>query len=624
MIALHLGYPPRRITGINVAHRGGVRPLPLRIGLVLASLLALPSSFVPALAALPRDTTPGILAWGTNYYGELGTTDTLDRPTPTQVVNLTGVSAIAAGPDFSLAVRSDGSVWSWGDDTKSQLGTTSTQLCQSHYQCSSTPVQVFQSGISAVAGGGVNGMALATNGIVFAWGENSFGQLGNGGTTPSVTPVQVQGISGVKAIAVGGGFSMALKQDGTLWTWGANTNGELGIGSTDFNAHSTPQQVTALGTPVIAIAAGNTFALAVTSDSKVWAWGNSLDGDLGVPFNQISPDYSTPQQVAGLSGATTVSAGGSFALALVSGAVYAWGNNDYGELGNGSNDSTNTGVFTPTQVAGLSGVTAIAAGASHSVALTQSGSVYAWGHNNSGQLGTASTGMCTVNGTADPCSTTPLQVSGASGATAIATGDYFTLAIAPVILPTPTPTNTPVPPTPTASPVPPTVTPVPPTVTPVTPTRTSVPATTTNTPVPPTAVPTAVATVVHRKQLRGCPARFVPLSIPARIPAVPDGGTLSLAIRTATGAHVTVTVRVTTLRRLTVHHKRITRTVVLYDVTVSVSTGHQSRENIRVRIHYPVTRPVTASVVVIERLGCNSRSAHGYLTITPRGHGRHR
>ena len=204
-----------------------------------------------------------LTAWGYNYFGQLGDGSYgHNRTTPVEVSNLGGaeLKAIAAGSSHSLALKADGTVLAWGDNTSGQLGDGTNDK-------STIPVQVedpndlsgFLSGVNAIAVGWSHSLALKDDGTVWAWGENRSGQLGNGSTTNSNTPVQVSDLDGVKAVAAGWGHSLALKDDGTVWAWGDNQLGQLSDG-TNANS-STPVQVSNLD-GVQAIAAGSDHSLA--------------------------------------------------------------------------------------------------------------------------------------------------------------------------------------------------------------------------------------------------------------------------------------------------------------------------------------------------------------------------
>lgn len=234
-----------------------------------------------------------------------------------------------------------------------------------------------------IKGGYYHTLALTSDGKIKAWGYNAYGQLGNGTTTNSTTPVQVIGITGVTTITAGGYHSLALTSDGKVWAWGHNTYGQLGNGTTTHS--SVPVQVTGITGTVIAVAAGAYHSLALTSDGKVWSWGYNDHGQLG---NGTTTSSTTPVEVTSLTGATAIAAGGLYTLALTpDGKAWAWGFNGDGELGNGDTKNSKT----PVQVIGLTGATAIAAGGYHSLALTPDGEVWAWGYNADGELGNGTT-----------------------------------------------------------------------------------------------------------------------------------------------------------------------------------------------------------------------------------------
>jgi len=370
---------------------------------------------------LSNTVSGSVSAWGFNREGELGNgTNTTTYPqgldTPGPVSGLTGVTAIAGGQLHSLALQSDGTVWAWGYNGNGQLG-NGTQTDNN------TPVQVlgpggvgYLTGVTALAVGGSNlhSLVVKSDGTVWAWGLDNEGELGNGTTFTSFTPVQVLGpggvgyLTGVTALAVGFELSLALQSDGTVWAWGYNGNGELGNGTFTFTDNPTPVQVLGLS-GVTAIAGGGFHSLALKSDGTVWAWGYNADGELG---NGTFTNSNAPVQVLGLSGVTAIAGGGFHSLALKSdGTVWAWG--------------YNAGGNAPVQVLGLSGMTAIAGLDLSSLALKGDGTVWAWGSNAVGQLG---------DGTFTP-SNAPVEVLGPggvgylTGVTAIAGGGDLTGAV---------------------------------------------------------------------------------------------------------------------------------------------------------------------------------------------------
>jgi alpha-tubulin suppressor-like RCC1 family protein len=197
--------------------------------------------------------------------------------------------------------------------------------------------------VTAIAAGFGQTVALKSDGTVWTWGDNSSGQLGDGSATSSNIPVQVRGLSGIStgmviAVAAGYDHTVALKNDGTVWAWGNNKNGQLGNGNS--TPSKTPVQVSGLST-VTAVAAGFSHTVALKSDGTVWTWGNNSKGQLGSGLtNGVPVDSATPVQVSGLSGAMDIAAGYEDSVALKAaangdGTVWAWGSNSYGQFGNG-------------------------------------------------------------------------------------------------------------------------------------------------------------------------------------------------------------------------------------------------------------------------------------------------
>jgi alpha-tubulin suppressor-like RCC1 family protein len=399
-------------------------------------------------------------AWGWDQYGQLGdNTSGTNRLVPVPVT-ATGVLAgktvlaLASGWYHTLALCSDGTVAAWGLNNKGQLGDTTTTECH-------VPVRVnmgsgsalFGRRVMAVAAGLSHSLALCSDGTVAAWGGNLDGQLGDNGMSgiQSLKPVAVNTNAGlsalygktVVAIATGTHHSLALCSDGTVAAWGPNTYGQLGNRSTAGSyvpvAVNTNSGVSALyGKTVSSVAAGAVHSVALCSDRTVVAWGRNNNGQLGIntTWSTNAPAAaSTDAAVSALYGKTVVAiaAGANHTLALCSdGTLAAWGSNLYGELGDdgasGVSSIKPVAVNTNLGVSVLNGrtVAAIAAGASHSLALCSDGMVAAWGYNYYGQLGSSSTTGCDVPTAVD---TTPLAAGQRFAKVASGAFAYHTLAL---------------------------------------------------------------------------------------------------------------------------------------------------------------------------------------------------
>ena len=342
----------------------------------------------------------GVLAWGRGDSGQLGspvsTTYVADPTAASGLGPTSGVVAVAAGDAYSLALKADGTVLAWGNDDYGQLGDGSPTLPGVH-RLVLAPVQVVGlgpgSGVIAIAAGGQHSLALKRDGSVWAWGDNASGDLGDTTVAARPVPVPVSGlgpVSGVIAIAAGGDGSLALKADGTVLAWGDRT----GVGSLGPNPQGStppPRGVVTLGagSQVVAIAAGGHHSMALKADGTVEAWGGNAQGELGTG---TTLDSFFPAMVSLLgTGVVGIAAGATHSLALKSdGSVLAWGYGFDGELGTGTTD----GSGIPVAVSGLgpgSGVVDIAAGNARSVARRSDGSLMAWGASLFGELGTGGT-----------------------------------------------------------------------------------------------------------------------------------------------------------------------------------------------------------------------------------------
>ncbi|MFA7287084.1 MAG: peptidoglycan-binding protein, partial [Patescibacteria group bacterium] len=379
--------------------------------------------------ALKTDGT--VYCWGRNTYGYLGDNSQTQRTTPVQVVGvgavgyLTSVADVRAGSAHTCVVKTDGTAYCWGYSSYGQLGdgTTDYRLAPVETFDALQPIDIF--GVSEISGGGDMSCALKTDGSVYCWGEGLYGALGDNAATQRDVPVQVHGVadsgylSGVSAISVGDQHVCALKTDGTVFCWGDNTNGQLGDNTA--TQRNVPVQVHGVAdsgylSGVSAISAGHRHTCAVKTDGTVFCWGIGGNGQLGNA--SIVTPQKTPVQVLDvggsgtLTGVSSVSAGYLATCAVkTDGTAYCWGANTNGKLGDGST----TQRTSPVQVHGvgdvgyLTGVSqinlALGQGA-HTCAVKTDGTVFCWGLGSNGQRGDDST-VATAS--------TPVQVLGVGG-----------------------------------------------------------------------------------------------------------------------------------------------------------------------------------------------------------------
>jgi alpha-tubulin suppressor-like RCC1 family protein len=352
----------------------------------------------------------GAKCWGDNGAGQLGD-GTNSGPetcpggepcstTPVDVSGLaSGVAGISLGFNHACALTTAGGLKCWGYNTNGELG-------DGGHSWRFTPVDVtgLTSGVAAVSAGGNHTCALTSGGGVKCWGDNFYGQLGNGTTTSSSVPVDVTGLSsGVAAVSGGYEHSCAVTTAGGVKCWGSGYS-------------STPGDVVGLTSGVAAVSAGGGYTCALTSAGGVKCWGYNVVGQLG---NGTTTDSSTPVDVSGLtSGVAAASANGAHTCALsTSGGVKCWGRNDLGLLGDGTYTgpqlcgSAGACSTVPVDVSGLTGgIAAVAAGQAHTCALTIEGDVKCWGLNDSGELGDGTATGPEVCDYPYYCSTVPLDV----------------------------------------------------------------------------------------------------------------------------------------------------------------------------------------------------------------------
>lgn len=348
------------------------------------------------------DSDGNVWAWGRSNQGALGLGAVMtNTSTPMQVPGLSGVVSISAGGYHSVALKNDGSVWTWGGNFGGQLGYS----VSGYYQY--TPRQVSGiNGVVCVTAGDYSTVVVTGGGKVWTWGLNSGGMLNPSVDLDSISaPMEFAGLSGVVSATTGYDKTTAIMADGTIRTWG-------GSGSNGKAPANMPVQPNRL-TEVISVGVGQSCGGALKGDGTVWFWGKNYDNVLGNEFSYL---VRNPVQPLGLNRISAISIGSQFSLAVGDGgSVWSWGGNGYGQLGDGSKTERKV----PVQVAGLSGVKSVSAGYYHSLALKADGLVWSWGYNSTGQLGDGTTIL----------RTSPVNIPGLSGIKAVAVGAQHSMAV---------------------------------------------------------------------------------------------------------------------------------------------------------------------------------------------------
>jgi len=266
---------------------------------------------------------------GDNFYGELGDGTFNNTNRPEQIV-ATNVTAIATGDFHSLFIKSDGSLWAMGNNSNGQLGDGTTDNGNFY---TNRPEQIVSTNVTAIAAGGNHSLFLKSDGSLWAMGDNGYGGLGDGTFISTNRPEQILA-SNVTAIAVGYDHSLFLKSDGSLWVMGYNINGQLGDGT--FNNTNRPEQI--VGSNVTAIAAGEYHSLFLKNDGSLWAMGNNSNGQLG---DGTYNSTNRPEQILAGNVTAIAAGFGHSLFIKNDGSLWAMGDNVDGQLGDGTYNQTN-------------------------------------------------------------------------------------------------------------------------------------------------------------------------------------------------------------------------------------------------------------------------------------------
>ncbi len=321
-----------------------------------------------------------MVAWGGNAAGQLGTGDTTDTDAPGASAG-TAWESIDTGTDHTCGIRSDGTAWCWGGNGSGRLG-----IGVDYFWMNTSPVPV-QVGASAdwvqISAGTAHTCGLRSNGTAWCWGYNGTGVLGTGNRLGSLVPLQVSGgATNWSTIHAAREHTCATRTDGTVWCWGANGRSQLGNGTTAIRS-VVPVEVSGGATNWSKLSTGGYRSCATRSDGTAWCWGDNHSGQFGDGTNNNS---NVPVQVAGSNTDwSTIDTGASSTCATkTDGTGWCWGDNSFGQNGDGTNNNSNV----PVQVAGSNtDWSTIEAGDSHTCGIRTDGRAWCWGLNYWGYLG---------------------------------------------------------------------------------------------------------------------------------------------------------------------------------------------------------------------------------------------
>ena len=313
--------------------------------------------------------------WGQNaIVGYVGNGSTQNVLVPIQISSDTDWKEVHAGDTHSIALKNDGVMWAWGDNLYGQLGDGTNTI-------KNIPIQVGTSTWKMVRASSNHTVGIKTDGTLWAWGNNEQAAVGDGTFVNKLVPTLINSSTDWKMVSCNLFRNVAVKNDGTIWVWGMNSP-FLGLGAmySDQSHITIPTQIgTATDWKMAVVGFG--YNLALKNDNTLWAWGGGGNGKLG---NGSTSSIFVPTQIGADADWETLEADSQSSFGIkTNNTLWAWGRNNFGQLGNNTLDN----ILVPTQITTTSDWKSVATGAGFTAALKTDGSLYTWGYNFYGSLG---------------------------------------------------------------------------------------------------------------------------------------------------------------------------------------------------------------------------------------------
>lgn len=328
-----------------------------------------------------KKTDGTLWAWGYNNYGQLGDGTNTNKSTPTQIGTQANWQSFAAGASHTAAIKTNGTLWTWGYNNSGQLGDGTWATYRN------TPLQIgTATNWQSVAAGDSHIIAIKSDGTLWGWGQNNYCQLGDATYMSHNVPTQIGTANNWAKVTANENYTLAIKTDGTLWAWGRNNYGQLGDGS--YTNREEPVQVGS-NNNWQTVSAGMQHAVAIKTNGTMWSWGEGFNGRLG---DGSYDDHNVPFQIGTATNWQSVAAGDAHSVAIkTNGTLWAWGYNAYGQLGYNTSGGSGVDPSVPNQIGTATDWRNAAAGYLDSTATRNNNSLWAWGINNYGQAGTDTT-----------------------------------------------------------------------------------------------------------------------------------------------------------------------------------------------------------------------------------------